>query len=254
MQVQPLKPNGAQAATLPAQTAKPQKLSCDRRAGRSPSVSVPLGDHAIALLVAMGMQRGWAKRQVLYDSNASAQWYYKVTKGIVAECKDLPDGRRQIVALRTVGDICGYPTRKGRYDFTGQAITPVEACAISADEFRVTMERDTAFTRAVADDVAERLNQALIRLTVVGQFCALERVAYFILEMEKRLPSCRTHMGPFGLHLKREEIADYLGLTLETVSRAFTRLRQMELIALDTSDVVAVLDQKRLCEIASGHL
>ena len=94
----------------------------------------------------------------------------------------------------------------------------------------------------MADDVAERLNQALIRLTVVGQFRALERVAYFILDMQKRLPSCSIHIGLLALHLTRQEIADYLGLKLETVSRAFSKLKQMRLIALGSADVVAVLD------------
>src|SRR6187402_1145364 len=172
-------------------------------------------------------QRHWAKRQILYDSNDAADTFYKISQGIVAEYKGFADGRRQIVAIRTVGDICGYPTRKERYVFTGQAITPVEACAFGAEQFRATIERDTEFARAVADDVAERLNQALIRLTVVGQFCALERVAYFILDMQKRLPSCGIHVGTLALHLTRQEIAEYLGLKLETVSRSFSKLRDM---------------------------
>ena len=94
----------------------------------------------------------------------------------------------------------------------------------------------------------------MIRLTVVGQFCALERVAYFILDMQKRLPSCGIHVGTLALHLTRQEIAEYLGLKLETVSRSFSKLRDMRLIAPRSADVVTVLNQKRLCEVASGRL
>jgi len=62
----------------------------------------------------MGGERHWAKRQPLYDSNEPAQAFYKITKGIVAEIMDVvDDGRRQIVAIRTVGDLCGYPPAKG---------------------------------------------------------------------------------------------------------------------------------------------
>ena len=190
---------------------------------------------------------------MLYDRNASAQCYYKITKGVVAECEDLPDGRRQIVDIRTVGDLCGYPIRKGLFIFTGQAITPVEAYAFKAEKFRVCMERDPEFARAVSDDVSERLNRALNRLTVVGQFSALERVAHFILDMQKRLPSCSITFGPVALHLTRQEIAEYLGLKLETVSRSFSKLKQLRIIALGCADVVAILDQKRLCEVASGR-
>ena len=94
----------------------------------------------------------------------------------------------------------------------------------------------------------------MIRLTVVGQFCALERVAHFILDMQKRLPSCSIHVGTLALHLTRQEIAEYLGLQLETVSRSFSKLRDMRLIALRSADVVAILDQKRLFEVASGRM
>jgi CRP-like cAMP-binding protein len=248
--MEPIKPNGAQGIALPAQ-AIPE---CDRCAARSPGISATLGNTALASPVAMTGQRHWAKRQILYDSNVEADAIYRITKGIVAEYKGFADGRRQIVAIRTVGDICGHPIRKGRYVFTGQAITPVEASAFGAEQFRATMERENAFACDVADEVSERLNQALIRLTVVGQFCALEGVAYFILDMQKRLPSCSIHVGTLALHLTRQEIADYLGLTLETVSRAFSKLRDMRLIALCSADVVTILDQKRLCEVASGRL
>jgi len=78
-------------------------------------------------------------------------------------------------------------------------------------------------------------------------------VAYFILDMEKRQRASIYH-DLIALHLTRQEIAEYLGLKLETVSRAFTKLKQMRLIALGSADVVAVLDQKRLCEVASGRL
>jgi len=147
-----------------------------------------------------------------------------------------------------------YQPGIGRYVFTGQAITPVEACAFGAEQFRTYMVRDAEFACAVADKVSERLNQALIRLTVVGQFSALERVAHFIVDMQKRLPSRGINSDPVALHLSRQEIAEYLGLKLETVSRAFSKLKKMRLIALGSADVVAILDQKRLCEVASGRL
>ena len=204
--------------------------------------------------MAMAGRHRWAKRQVLYGGHVAANAFYKITKGIVAELEDFADGRRQIVAIRTVGDFCGYPPRKGRYVFTGQAITPVEACAFGAEQFRAYMVRDAEFACAVADKVSERLNQALTRLTIVGQFSALERVAHFIVDMEKRLPSHSIDSDPVALHLTRQEIAEYLGLKLETVSRAFSKLRQMRLIALGSADVVAILNRKRLREVASGRL
>jgi CRP-like cAMP-binding protein len=253
MYVQSIRSNGTQAATLAALT-QPESLPCDRCAGRSLGVCGPLCNKSLATLVAMGGQRRWAKRQTLYCGDDLAPAFYKITKGIVAEIMDVAeDGRRQIVAIRMVGDLCGYPTRNGRYLFTGLAITPVEACAFAAEKFSGHMERNLEFAGAVAGDLSERLKQAAVRLSVVGRLRSMERVAHFILEMEKRLRSSGTDTAPVELHLTREEIGDYLGLRLETVSRAFRELKDMRLIALVGADVVAILDRKRLSEIVSGR-
>ena len=99
--------------------------------------------------MAMAGRRQWTRRQVLYHGGDAADAFFRITKGIVAKFKTFPDGRRQIVAIRTVGDICGYPADKGRYVFSGQAITPVEACAFGAEQFCATIERDNAFARDV---------------------------------------------------------------------------------------------------------
>ena len=103
----------------------------------------------------------------------------------------------------------------------------------------------------MADDLSERLNQAAVRLAVVGRLRSLERVAHFIVEMQERLRSRGTDNRLVELHFTREEIGDYLGLTLETVSRSFSKLKDMRTIALVGHDIVAVLDRKRLSEIAS---
>ena len=101
MQVEPIKPDGPRV-TLPA---LPPSLPCDGHSGGT----------GLASLVARASQRRWEKRQLLYIGHDPAGAFYRITKGIVAEFKGFADGRRQIVAIRTVGDICGYPTRKERY-------------------------------------------------------------------------------------------------------------------------------------------
>src|SRR5436853_6287681 len=105
MYVQSIKPNGTQAVTLSALT-QPDSLPCDRCVGRSLGVCAPLCDKGLATLVAMGGQRLWAKGQPLYYRGDPALAFYKITRGIVADIVDVADdGRRQIVAIRTVGDL-----------------------------------------------------------------------------------------------------------------------------------------------------
>jgi len=244
MNVQPVRSNYT-GPTLSALTQR-ESLPCDHCASRSLGACAPLDHKGLASLVAMGGQRRWDKGQVLYIGGEPAQAFYKITKGIVVESMMLADGRRQIVAILTVGDLCGYPLRQGRYAFTGLAITPVEACAFGAEKFSAYMGRNVQFACAVADHVSERLTQATIGRTVVGQLRSFERVAHFILEMEERVRSS----GPVELHLTREETADYLGLTLETVSRSFSKLKHMRLISFASAQLVTVLDRKGLREVA----
>jgi CRP/FNR family transcriptional regulator len=224
-------------------------LRCDSCPGRWLGLCASLDNDALGSLAAMGGQRRWDKRQVLYHADDPAQAFYKVTSGVVAEFTDLADGRRQIVAIHTVGDICGYATRNGRHVFAAQAISPVQACVFGTGKFSALMGGNLGFACAMADDVSERLNQAMIGRTVVGQLRSFERVAHFILEMEERMRPGPT-AGEVELHLTRREIADYLGLTEETVSRAFTRLKQLQLISLRGANVVVLRDRKRLAEVA----
>jgi CRP/FNR family transcriptional regulator, anaerobic regulatory protein len=254
MHMQPSKSNGTSEVALSEPTRR-ASLPCDGCASRSLGVCAPLDRKGLASLAAMGGQRHWTKGQVLYYSDDAAQAFYKITRGIVAESLMLADGRRQIVAILTVGDLCGYPARNGRHMLTGHAVTPVEACAFGAEKFHAYVGRNAQLASAVADEVAERLEEAILGRAVVGQLRSRERVAYFILEMEERLRSRGLHAaGPIGLRLTREEIADYLGLTLETVSRAFTDLKHMRLISLDRADTVVVLDRKRLSDVAGKVL
>ena len=231
------------AASLP-------RLPCHRCAGRSLGICAPLDNQGLAALVAMGGQRRWDKREMLYHAGDPAVAVYKITKGIVIEYCVLADGRRQIVAIRSVGDLCGYPARDGRYVLTAQAVTPVEACSFATAKFQAKVEHNIEFARAVIDDLSDRLAQTQLGLTTVGQLKAVERVAHFIIEMEELHRKGDTASGLIPLHLSRQDIADYIGMTLETVSRALGTLKDMRLIALVGIDAVIILDKKRLLQVA----
>lgn len=249
MLARPIEPADTPAVARSAST-RPAAWRCHSCAGRSLGVCAPLDDDALGPLAAMAGRRRWDRRQVLYCAGDRAEAFYKITSGVVAEFMDLADGRRQIVAIHTVGDLCGYSTRSRRHVFTAQAIAPAEACAFGSEKFSAYMRGNVQFACVVAGDVRERLNQATIGRTVVGQLRSFERVAHFILEIEERMGPNGVDTGHVELHLTRQEIADYLGLTEETVSRAFSKLKQMRLIELGGANVVAVLDRQRLAELA----
>ncbi len=228
----------------------PRKLLCDSCLGRSLGICRPLDDQRLAQLLTMGGRRRWTKREFLYRADEPARTIYKITKGIVAESRTLDDGRRQIIAIRTVGDLCGYPAHRGRYLFSAEALTEVEACAFDGEKFSAFIGRNIDLACALAEDVSDRLKRATENLTVIGQLKSTERVAHFLVEIHELYMSRHVCTQPLALHLTRQEIADYLGLTLETVSRSFSKLRDLQLIALVGGDSIAILDEAKLAAMA----
>ena len=129
---------------------------CDRCAGRSPGVSGPLGDRGLASLVAMAGQRHWAKRQVLYHGDDAADAFYRITKGIVAEFKDLrgrsppdrgdPHGRRHLRLPDPTRGGMSSPVKRSRRSRPARSglsnsappwnATPQFACAVADDGVR----------------------------------------------------------------------------------------------------------------------
>jgi len=230
-----------------SQLPQARKLPCDTCPGRSLGICSPLDDQRLAHLLTLGGRRHWLKREFIYRADDPVQMIYKLTKGIVVESRVLDDGRRQIVGIRTPGDLCGYPENHGRHLFSGEALTEVDACAFDWRKFHALIAGHVDLARALADDASRKLERASENLTVMGQLRSTERVAHFVVEI------CELQAidaNPLKLHLTRQEIGDYLGLTLETVSRSFTKLRQLRILALVGKEAVAILDQKRLYALA----
>jgi len=175
---------------------------------------------------------------------------YKITKGIVVESRTLADGRRQIVGIRAEGDLCGYPSRRGQHLFTAEALSDVEACAFDAQRFEGLLSQYIDLARALTAEVSGKLIRATDSMIAIGQLGSVERVAHFLIELNELQPCLEAGARPINLYLTRQEIADYLGLTLETISRAFSKLRDMQLIASVGGDAVVVLDEERLRGLA----
>src|SRR5690242_18243855 len=99
-------PHGSRAVASLQGTAAPRP--CETCIGRSMNLCKPLDDKRLAQLFALGGQREWAKRQILFREGDPMGSFFKITKGVVAVSRTLDDGRRQIVALRAAGDCVGY--------------------------------------------------------------------------------------------------------------------------------------------------
>lgn len=183
---------------------------------------------------------------MLFRAGDSMGSFFKLTAGVVAVSKLLDDGRRQVVALRASGDCIGYLEENGQYAFEGRALTNVEACAFNRDLFDKFATRNPDLAAATTDALASALRQAGQAMMVLGQMRSVERVAHFLVEIDTLYRNRGARSESLSLLMSRAEIADYLGLTIETVSRALGKLKTKGVIALGRRDQVMILDDGKL--------
>jgi CRP/FNR family transcriptional regulator, nitrogen fixation regulation protein len=164
----------------------------------------------------------YKKGTEIYGEKEPADYVYQVKAGAVRSYKLLSDGRRQIGAFHLAGDIFGLENG-GEHRFTAEAIVDTMVRLIKRRSLEMVAESDAMVARNLLSMTTSNLQHAEDHMLLLGRKTSLERVAAFLIEMDKRL----TAAGIMALPMSRRDIADYLGLTLETVSRALSRLHQL---------------------------
>jgi CRP/FNR family transcriptional regulator, nitrogen fixation regulation protein len=181
----------------------------------------------------------------IYGDNEPAGNVYQVKTGAVRSFKLLSDGRRQIGAFHLAGDIFGVTTEE-HHRFTTEAVVDTTLWLVRRQSLDLA-DTDGALTRELLSMTVRNLQHAEDQLLLLGQKDSLEKVAAFLLEMDKRLAGT----GAITLPMTRRDIADYLGLTLETVSRALARLKRKGAIGFTdaTQREIMLLNKQRLLVI-----
>jgi CRP/FNR family nitrogen fixation transcriptional regulator len=164
----------------------------------------------------------YKKGTEIYGEKEPADYVYQVKAGAVRSYKLLSEGRRQIGAFHLAGDIFGLENG-GEHRFTAEAIVDTVVRLIKRLSLEMVAESDAMVARNLLSMTTTNLQHAEDHMLLLGRKTSLERVAAFLIEMDKRL----TAAGIMALPMSRRDIADYLGLTLETVSRALSRLHQL---------------------------
>lgn len=176
---------------------------------------------------------------------------FTVTSGVVKQYKLLSDGRRQIIGFHFAGDLIGLP-RGATYPATAEAVTDVTLCRFPRKRLSALMDDYPALEKRLLAKVRDELQTAQEQMLLLGRKTAQERIATFLLHLSDRAaPGCLDADGRLTLHMSRGDIADYLGLTTETVSRCFTRLRKAGVIQVDAHGHIAIVGHEHL-EALSG--
>src|SRR4051794_31800180 len=188
----------------------------------------------------------YKKGTEIYGEKEPAEYVYQVKSGAARSYKLLSDGRRQIGAFHLVGDIFGLENG-GHHRFTAEAIVDTNVRLIRRQSLDMVAQDDAVVARNLLTMTTTKLQHAEARMLLLGRKNSLERVAAFLLEMDKRL----TAAGVMALPMSRRDIADYLGLTLETVSRALSRLHELGILGFqgNTQRQILLLDRQQLASL-----
>ena len=174
-----------------------------------------------------------------------------ILRGVVKLSKVMSDGRQQIVGLQFAPDFLGRPFCE-RSNVSAETADTVRLCSFPRATLETMIGRSPELGRRLHEQALRELDEARDWMLTLGRKTAAEKVASFLLLVARHVdPEIGGGAATFDIPLGRSDIADFLGLTVETVSRQLTRLRKAGVIAIDKGRRVTVIDQPAL-ELASG--
>ena len=182
----------------------------------------------------------------------SADNFFNITSGTARLFKSLPDGRRQITGFAGRGHFLGLAVSNS-YAFSAEAIEPVQYCRFSRIKLRQMLDDFPALEKRLLEVASNELVAAQEQMLLLGRKTARERVASFLLSRKLETAACISTTPHVHLPMTRSDIADSLGLTIETVSRTLTSLKADKLISIPHPAEIVVLNQTGLAAQAGGH-
>jgi len=236
-----------QAARLTCCHAKESCLDCKVRAV---SVCAALDSDELRTLEALAQQTAFAPKETLFLQDHPVRAVFNVTHGLVRLNKLLPDGRRQIVGFALPGDFLGL-AMADQYGVCADAVESVTACRFSRAAFSSLLDKKPHLLRRLHEFATRELSLAQDQMVILGRRTAEEKIASFLIGLRNRWARLNEASVTVHLPMGRQDIADFLGLTIETVSRTLTRFARERAILI-VPDGVRLLDQQRMEQLAEA--
>ena len=200
--------------------------------------------HHLQALDSVVLRMRCVRGQEIYREDSPVDYWYRIESGIARRFSARADGRRQIVDLLLAGDVFGFGAR-GKHHFAVEAILDG---TVVARYPRLRLEALAASDPQIAQQLREAACEAMSRLHALilnlGRTTAEEKVGHFLVKIAERLAGGRADR--VTLPISREDIAEYLAISVETVSRALTQLRRRGAIRLTGTREIRILDRKSL--------
>ena len=225
-----------------------EDLACHECGVRRTAICGVLDDEQIVEMGRMMTQKWVEPGQFVVLEGDPGDHAYTVTEGVIKVFKSLADGRTQITGFLLPGDFLGMPSR-GRFMYSAETVRRSRVCIFPRRPLQILFDSSPGLEKRLLDIVNDELTLAQDHMLLLGRRRADERVACFLLEFTARFARVGWPVEPMSLPVERGDIADYLGLSLETVSRSFSRLKKAGVLSLPNKSQVLVLDAQRLEEL-----
>ncbi|MGH7118098.1 MAG: helix-turn-helix domain-containing protein [Acetobacteraceae bacterium] len=206
------------SAVGPAIIARPSQQQTDFQAGWERALSTT------------GSVQHFAQDREIYGEGDGADTFFKIVSGVVRTCKFLSDGRRQIDAFHVEGDIFGYEPG-AEHRLSAEAVSDCTVISYRRHGVERLAASNEALSRQLFSYAMHNMARAQDHSLLLGRRSAVEKVVAFLMEWADRAP----HTETIALAMTRQDIADYLGLTMETVSRTLSQLERDGMIELSTA-------------------
>jgi len=222
---------------------------------RNCGLCASLDDQALLALSKFSRRKTLKPHEVIFHEGDISSHYFSVMAGAIKLVKNLADGHQHIIGLIYSPGFAGQ-CLNSHHTYSAEAATEVELCSYSREPFDIFEKAHPELEHKIFEITVRELDTCRDWMLLLGRKCSYERVAGFLLMMADRLfetgaASPNKNYAHFQLPFTRLEIADYLGLTLETVSRQFSLLKQEKIIALPSSRDVVIADLQLLGAIAN---
>jgi CRP/FNR family transcriptional regulator len=185
------------------------------------------------------------------EEDEPASDYFVVTRGTATIFKSMPDGRRQIIDFAGAGRLIGWGTSDAN-PFSAEALEPLRVCRFARSRLGALLSRIPSMERRLLELADSALSAAREHMVLLGRKTARERLASFLLARSWQAIACGAPPKRTRLPMSRLDVADYLGLTKETVSRGLRQFCAEGIVDFPTPSEFVILDRMALERMAHG--
>jgi CRP/FNR family nitrogen fixation transcriptional regulator len=235
-----------QTANLSSPAPQSQPFAADRQYGREAAPNP-----AIPVLQRMESRIRYNRGETIFNEGDPAEFTYRVVSGAVRLCKHMSDGRRQIAQFLLPGDYFSFMEMM-EHSFTAEAVSDVVLACYPQRQIERMMEERRDLRHFFASLLTRRVKDVQNHLVMLGRQTAKEKMASFLITLIER--SGETRDSRLELPMSRQDIADFLGLTIETVCRVLSAMKREKLIDIPGLHELIILNTHRLSAIAHAPL